>query len=262
MRRIILVWTLAVTVATGSAPAVAANLLGHWKLDDSPATQAVDSSSGMSHGTVSGNVASVHPGKKVDAFAFGTKGEVKIANKPALEPEHLTVEAWVRSKRKYQDPFPKVGYIVAKGARGCDLASYALYANADGNIAFYVSSGDTHYRSHIATPADIWDGSWHHLTGTYDGKHIRLCVDGEEMGEGLAPLPVPPPGAKINYALDSNDLYIGHFKDQETVCPSYATGWTNDRPVIIDDVRIWDRAKNCGECCDKKRKHCWLKFWK
>jgi hypothetical protein len=266
MRTIVLVWTLAITVATGSVPAAAANLLGHWKLDENPPAQAQDSSGGMNHGTPKGNVKQFQPGKVGNALEVGANGEVVISKealgKPdlsRLEPEHLTVEAWVKSKRKYQGSFPRLGYIVAKGALGCRTASYALYANADGFIAFYVASGTDPYRSHFATPDEIWDGNWHHLTGTYDGKHVRLCVDGEEKGEGLAQLPAPP--GPINYKLESDALYIGHYKDLETVCPS-GFGWTNDMPVIIDQVKIWDQAKNCGECGHKKRKHCWLKFWK
>jgi hypothetical protein len=28
----------------------------------------------------------------------------------------------------------------------------------------------------------VWDGSWHHVAGTYEGSMVRLFVDGMEIG--------------------------------------------------------------------------------
>ncbi len=259
MRMIVLVGTLATALATTvSVPEAAADhLRGYWKLDEAPAAAANDSSTGMHNGTPN-NVIQSLSGKSGNALEFGAKSQVLVPNSPELEPEQITVEAWVKAETPgISSPF---GYIVAKGANDCHYASYGLYTVAKGDVAFYVGSGGAFYRSQIADSKDVWDGEWHHLTGTYDGDVVRLCLDGVEMGEGIAPLPRPPSG--IEYGLTtSNDLFIGHFNGQGGgACTG---GWSDQMPVIIDEVKIWDVPKNCGEgCAGRKHKHCWLRWWK
>src|SRR5207247_1869660 len=94
-------------------------------------------------------------------------------------------------------------YIVAKGAYGDYVASYALYT-AETGLAFYVSDGVTYAQSPDPGPG-IWDGAWHHVVGTYDGASVRLYVDGAEVGNG------PPSNLRINYALPTSaDVLVGN----------------------------------------------------
>ena len=62
----------------------------------------------------------------------------------------------------------------ATAARPRPTASTRRY---NGGIAFYVYDGKKWYRSPRPAPK-VWDGKWHHIAGTYDGKKVHLFVDG------------------------------------------------------------------------------------
>jgi Concanavalin A-like lectin/glucanases superfamily len=155
---------------------------------------------GGNNGTQVGGV-SFDPGRIGYAFSFDDN-YVSVPNAPELEPATVSVEAWVNSWIGGQDN----RYILAKGADGNTAASYALYTGAGGGLSFYVYDGELNYAVSPAAGAEIWDDTWHHVVGTYDGTTVRLYVDGVEIGDGT------PSNLSIGYGLsDSNDLYLGAY---------------------------------------------------
>ena len=71
------------------------------------------------------------------ALRFGGDDFVRIPTSPALAPANLTVSAWIRGTAggAYK-------YVLAKGANGCNAASYGIYTDADGLLRFYVVETD------------------------------------------------------------------------------------------------------------------------
>ena len=49
--------------------------------------------------------------------------------------------------------------------------------------------------SHGLAPNTVWDGTWHHVAGTYDGAAVRFYVDGAQVGTGT------PASGPIVYGL-------------------------------------------------------------
>lgn len=148
---------------------------------------------------------------------------VSIPDSKSLEPQNLTVAAWVRGTPGNR--FAK--YIVAKGGVGCDRGSYALYTGAGGGVAFYIADATTFYRTPEA-PASIWDGNWHNVAGTYDGRNVRLYVDGQLIGA----TPVPA-GTSINYNLGSGDGSFGTFPG---ACQNLNLAGD------VDGVQVWSQS--------------------
>jgi hypothetical protein len=143
----------------------------------------------------------------------------------ALEPSTVTIEAWVRSCGP-----GSLAYILSKGGEGCVAASYALYAGGSGGLSFYIRHEDPVLHPYIESPdagTSVWDGKWHHVAGTYDGKTVRLYVDGHQIGNGTD---VPDP-TNIVYNLQVNEFFIGSYV--ENACPFRFTG-------EIAEVRVWD----------------------
>ena len=106
-----------------------ANLVSWWTGDDT-----TDDFLGVNNG-LPGAVAYT-AGKVAGAFTFpGAIGqEVRVPNHASLEPNQITVDAWVRA-----DGSPgNFRYILGKGGHGCSHSSYALYTDANGGLAFYV----------------------------------------------------------------------------------------------------------------------------
>jgi Concanavalin A-like lectin/glucanases superfamily len=77
----------------------------------------------------------------------------------------------------------------------------------------------------------VWDGAWHHVAGTFDGRAVRLYLDGAEVGAGS------PDQHAIEYGLESKAPYIGAYGG------SCGLGFTGD----IDDVRVWSGALTAAE---------------
>jgi hypothetical protein len=107
-------------------------------------------------------------------------------------------------------------------------ASYGLYTGPNGGIMFYVShDGGTSFTRSPDGGADIWDGKWHFVVGTYDGSAVRLYVDGTQVGNGT------PDSARIGYDLaGANHLYIGQYPSCD-----------NEEFVgAIDEPTVWNRT--------------------
>jgi len=176
-------------------------------------------------------------GEVADAFSFTGTQYVDVPRSASLEPAHVTVDAWVNSPA-----FPGAfKYVVSKGGVDNTAASYALYTGKGGDpfgLFFYVYDGTgvtgVHY-SPGALSANVWNGAWHHVAGSYDGTDVHLFVDGTE---------VSPPGtataAAIAYSLtDTNDLFIGNY---DPSCGS-SEGCVDARFIgEIDEVEVFNNA--------------------
>src|SRR3954453_11371255 len=77
------------------------------------------------------------------ALRFDGDDYVTIPDSPSLEPQKVTVAAWVRS-----DGSPgALQYILSKGSVACDRSSYGLYTSWNGGLAFYISDTNTWHPS-------------------------------------------------------------------------------------------------------------------
>ena len=213
----------------GASPS-SSGLVGSWPLDEGAGQTFADASGANLNGYLgaSSAVDTADPvwsaGRVGSGLNLSNGGYARVLNAPALEPQRLTVSAWLRS------PSSPGGYhyLLAKGASGCWNASYAFVVQPSGAFIFYVSPGGG--ISGVSSPATtaLWDGAWHHVAGTYDGSAVRLFVDGTEV-PGATPFT-----GSIGYGLSpNNDLDIGAFRGACTL------PWSGGQ---IDEVSIWSRA--------------------
>jgi Concanavalin A-like lectin/glucanases superfamily len=79
----------------------------------------------------------------------------------------------------------------------------------------------------------IWDGTWHHIAGTFDGSTVRLYVDGTQVGTDTT----PESKTVIAYNLPFQDFYIA------TYYGSCQFGFVGD----ISEVHIWNCALSSNE---------------
>ena len=216
---------------------IQSRLSGNWGLDEGQGRVAFDTSGNNSNGlldsTLSG--ASIPPmwitGRAPNAAAlrFNGKNFVKIADSPGLELPTITVESWVRSN----DP-GNFSHILSKGADRCFAASYGLTPGSTRGLSFYVypGLGSAYIRSPDAGNS-VWDGTWHHIAGTFDESTVRLYVDGTQIGTGTT----SASKIVIAYDLPFQDFYIG------TYYGSCQLGFVGD----ISGVRIWNGAFSSNE---------------
>src|SRR5262245_21911749 len=120
---------LGAALTTSRAVAESPALAIQWHLDAISGDGSTPDSSGNG---LNGELVSpqIVPGRFGNAFLFGAEGPTTVtARNPGagLEPsDGLTVVAWIKNGFSPQN----YKYLVAKGARGCSAASFALYTGA------------------------------------------------------------------------------------------------------------------------------------
>ena len=228
---------LCLVAALCTTPAYAAdpNLRGEWHLEQlngANPTSTPDSSGAGNDLVSEGSVAVATDGRFGNAFDFGQGGDLRRTASTSLQPQSVTLMAWVKSAIGPGD----VKYIAAQGGTvDCNGgASYALYTGASPNgnrLEFYVTTSQGLFESPRA-PSTIWDGQWHAVAGTYDGSSVRFYVDGVEIGTGT------PASGALNYALSTADFTVATFPG--CAGPFHFRG-------EVDEVRVYDRTLSAAE---------------
>ncbi len=247
MKSITKVTLLLATAAVGHAVHAApiTRMVGNWHFDQERGQVLQDSSGFGRNGTLgdTGGIEATDPvwiKRRFDNAALSFDGNqfVKVSHARHLEPQAISVEAWVKPG---EAPVSALPVVAGKGVdNDCGFSAYALYIHSEGESTpgepyFYVAGG-TAEQPYIESPAgpNLLDGQWHHLVGTYDRNAIRLYVDGVEAGTGTAH------SAPIPYASFINkDLYIGKADGSIDTCPNLNNG---NYVGEIDEVRIWNKA--------------------
>jgi hypothetical protein len=207
--------------------------VGEWRFDEPGGQVALDTGPfGLDGrlGTGAGDDAADPqriPGVVSGALRFSGGSYVQLPDAAELAPPTLSVDAVVRatgSPGAYR-------YIVSRGGQGCFAGSYGLYTAKAAGVAFYVFDGSGYVVSATARAADVWDGGWHHVAGTFDGGHLRLYVDGRRVGD-------PSDGpTRIDWSSTSPAAAIGRYVG------SCDLAFAGD----MDLVRLWNGALSPSE---------------
>jgi len=251
------------SIAVQAAPPLN-SIVANWHMDEGRGQRVLDLSGYGKNGQL-GATAAVEASdplwisRRFDNAALSFDGSqfIKVPHANHLQPQRISVEAWVKPGLA---PATSLPVIVAKGAKGCSFATYALYMyNSEfaidpelppGTPYFYVAFADgSEEGTYIESPAgapNLLDGNWHHLVGTYDRKAVRLYVDGVEVGTGT------PHKAPIPYADFSNkDLYIGDYDGDTKICENSNGSYVGE----MDEVRIWNKALTAAEVNERYLGH-------
>lgn len=173
-------------------------------------------------------------------FEFdGDGGHVEIPTSAALQPAHVSVEAWVRFDA-LDTPIvsefgaPGLQYVVfKKNTRTFNFEAYALRKERrDGvdRFAFSVADVNGFGGDRVAySETVVTVGEFYHVVGTYDGAAVRLYVNGVLEGEA-------PVSLTIDYG--SRPLFIG--TSGETVFDGRLDG-------IVDEASVYNRALTGAE---------------
>jgi predicted ribosomally synthesized peptide with SipW-like signal peptide len=201
-------------------------IVGDWHFDENAGAVAYDSSGYNNQGAINGAIWA--DGKYNPALSFDGDDNVVINDSDTLKPEKVTLEAWVK-----RDGTPGVYKYIAGKRYGGGWGSYHLYTGPSGGLKFYIG----HNGGYIASPdagTGIWDNSWHHITGTYDGSIVKLYVDGAEIPGGT--------GTTQDIAYNTENFYIG----------SYGNGYYFSG--LVDEVRVYSKALSGAEILENYQK--------
>jgi len=245
-----------------SSPAAAAPpLVGQWHFDDTYSTPAegpsgTPDSSGVGpdlfacngcitlddSGRFDNHLGGITPDCS-EPPCFGTqnrstlRAEDESGNLDGIRPARVTLLAWIRSLGTPAND--QVIAAQAYDATTCDKSSYRL-RHDDGDsfsgLEFSVHVGGQVVASPPVGPANTpWDGSWHLVAGTYDGAHVRLYVDGVQLGSGT------PASGNIQYGSQTGIFGADGFTGN--------SGWCTQRDFEggIDEMQVYSRALSTSE---------------
>lgn len=156
-------------------------------------------------------------------------GCVVVENNRLLSPAAaLTIECWVKTDTPGQDN----KWIVNRVLAGGTSTGYRI-GLLEGKPCFEVPLAD--WSHHLKASAALPTGRWVHLAGVFDGKAMRIYVDGEERGAMERPGPVKP-----------NDfrLCLGAYE------PNHAAHFIG----LLDEVKLYGRALAAEEVQEHYRK--------
>jgi hypothetical protein len=192
-------------------------LVAHYNFDEGTGLVLRDVSGNGNDGLIHG-ARYVQQGRGYCLEFDGVREFVDCGNRPLFDlHEALTLEAWVRpASRVKGEP----------GILGKHFESYLLSYYADGQCWWYISGGGNNAKS-LLTP-----GSWHHVVGTFDGKILRLYLDGKLANASPSKSPTIKPG---------KNFFIGCVSgDANATDPNY--GRSAFFPGQVDEVKVYSRA--------------------
>jgi len=142
----------------------------------------------------------------------------------------LTISFWVKPSK-----IPQPNTFITKGKHG-----YGIIMDTTNSLEFYVQSNTLYHTmpyltktstrvSAKTTVPDDWYGNWHHVAGIYNGKELKLYIDGKEKATiahtgNIAHTPFP--------------LCIG--REAETQDQGEYSGRMSS--MVIDEMMILDTA--------------------
>jgi VWFA-related protein len=168
------------------------------------------------------------------ALSFDGGDRVIVPDHISLNPSEITVECWVKFRRLAYGPgfsgTDAQTLIVKGGDRTAGV--YELQQEGKGPDDYYAIFRIDPFSRRIQAESSTrrWQlNNWYHLAGTYDGRYLRIYVNGELKGQRDV--------GKITLG-NTSPLYFG-FMDVSGF-PYYLDG-------VMDEVRIWSYARSEAE---------------
>lgn len=167
------------------------------------------------------------------AFQFdGVNDGVIVPHDEALNisSNGFTVEFWMRGDKNQSGQEANELCLIEKSHGWVQpYAGWAVQVLSDGRLGWGFGAGGNTFPS-VRSPADVLDGQFHHIAGTYDGTNIALYVDGQMHGL------TNYSGLVLNNMLPVN---LGFT-------------WGNGTPRRffrgdLDEVSVYQRALSAGE---------------
>jgi hypothetical protein len=126
-----------------------------------------------------------------DAFDFDGINDYVAAPATGIEKlQHLTIEAWVKLN-SLPDRIMRFMTLGPPGLERAVIRYGALSPSGYGQLHFYMRIGEkTTDFTHLAVDGVLQSEKWHHVAGTYDGRYMRLYLDGAEIAIHHRPGPV------------------------------------------------------------------------
>jgi hypothetical protein len=203
-------------------------LVSHWKLDDGSGAVATDSVGG-NDGILQGDATWAEGLFGGALLLDGTGDYVDCGSKPAFNiTDAVTLTAWVQARGDFA--YPDWSGIIMRG--GANIDTFAFYYNGPSQQLGFKTTGCTPewYATGANTATALFDGDWHHVAATYDGKTKVVYLDAVVVGT------VATTG---RIETSNGRLFLGAGRDLNPT--------THHLCGRIDDARLYKRGLSAAD---------------
>ena len=192
--RMTLAVSFVLTLSLGVNFGHAGPLVGYWSFEDLQGTLVRDLSGTGNDGTING-APLVIDGPFGKALQLdGSKDYVDCGNAPSLNIlNKVTLCAWVKT---VDAGTPAAGTSVGQNQYVSKHNSYQIKHRTN-LLIFAIWDGGAPFATRISID-NSFNGEWHHIVGTYDGKVLKTYVDGKMEGEAAHAGDIDPIGVNVN----------------------------------------------------------------
>jgi hypothetical protein len=221
--------SLSVRTASGD------DLIAHWTFDGDAEGTCVDSSGNKYNALARGEVNRV-PGVLGTAIGFSGGHSVSCAGKPDFSGlKEITLSAWAMPSRfeRYNEIFRKDdgnSRVLFSFQEHGSILSLGL------NIGGYVECDAP------IDPAKVADGQWHHCAATFDGRIMRVYLDGKQVGSLARTGAITAGGGAPGCIGSTNDRE--HFQGAMDDLRIYCRALT---PEEVVGLAKWDAEELAGK---------------
>ena len=209
----LLLCALLIIPSLGIANVAEDGLVAYWPFDEGNGKKAIDVTGNGHDGEFVGSPKWVD-GKFGTALEFnGADNHVAVADDDALDlAENLTFMAW----------FSPSEVLTSRRLMVKNNAIFVIFDFGNANsIDFLVKPNNTFTESKTV---DWKIGEWYHFAGTFDGKTMKVYINGKLEGEADNNVPITPSDLELWIGGDDNGRPTDHF------------------PGKIDEVRLYEKA--------------------
>ncbi len=188
-------------------------LVGYWPFDEGEGKTPIDVTGNGHDGKFAGAPKWVE-GKFGTALEFdGVDDHVKVADNDGLDlTAEVTLMAW----------FSPNEALTSRRMMVKNNSIFVIFDFGNSNSVDFLVKPDNLFAQSKTTDWKI--GQWYHFAGTFDGKTLRVYINGNLEGEAANNKPITPSDLELWIGGDDNGR---------------ATDWF---PGKIDEVRLYDKA--------------------
>lgn len=226
-------------VSSGLGEVNAADLIAHWKFDETAgATIAVDAIGGAHNATKNGNANAGAAGIIGNAWQFGgaANDHLKVTTAPSSDAlltlgENFTISGWVKTSATALGTMFSISdnTVANEEVMFRALSDQGPAGLASGNADFSGRPGVT--TGEALTTSKVNTGEWRFLTYAQNTSGWSLYVDGALENSGVA-----AGGLASAAGIGANIATIGAHNRAGTTAPGYLWGLNG----AIDDLAVWN----------------------
>ena len=207
--------------AFAAGPVQAQEPLLHWPLDDVSGATTPDVSGNEFPGTLTRPDGGKSDGRFGGAFntrTSPTNAQIRLNGQSALQPQQFTIVAWIRAQ---PSEFTNERGVIDYVNNSCSGPSIWGFRNQEADLRFKVNGGG----DSLIDDRDVYDGRWHMIAATVDGRRHTAYLDGAPVRT----LNQPAPGA-LDYGSGAKTLSVGG-----SACESSPL-----RDTDLDEIRFYN----------------------